>query len=228
MKAFVNQHIFTQTSLDSGALTQLAVIVRNFPEPGAYLGSIFHREQSIGQFYLAIDPNSPEAQLNIDLATVGRGRHAEERSDNTSSEHFVVSPKAYVIFHVSYGAGGFAVTVAKLGDTRETVEPFDSRELTRGDLFAVTLIRPGKYTATNLNGTARAEIRVAYPQLGREPFSPGEPVRVECTNGGFEPSSIRIDAAQGQVYRVQTERPARIKIELLEPDDGPRYEAKRI
>jgi hypothetical protein len=222
MKAYINRHIFTQTTLDSAALTQLGAVVRNFPEPSDYLGTIFHQEQPVGRFYLSIDDNCPATQVNVDLATVGRERSAEGCSDGPSMGRFVVSPEGYVVFHVSRGAGGFAVTLAKAGRRREqTEELFDSRELKLGDLFAVTLIRPGRYSVRNLNTRARGEIVVAYPRIGREPFRPGDPVAIRCTNRAFEPSSIRINAAQGQAYNIQTESPTRIKIELVEPDDGP-------
>jgi len=126
------------------------------------------------------------------------------------------------VFHVSRGAGGFAVTVAKVDRRREqAAELFDSRELKSGDLFAATLIRPGRFSVANRDGRARGEIVVAYPRIGRGPFRPDDPILVRCTDRAFEPASIRIDAAQGQAYNIQTETPTRIKIELIEPDDGP-------
>jgi hypothetical protein len=221
MNVYVNHHIFTQTTVDSGALTQLGVVVRQFPRPGDYLGTIFHREQPVGRFYLSIDKSCPATQVNIDLATVGRDAGAEGCSGGVPAAGFVVGPEGYVVLHVSHGAGGFAAAVAALGESREReAESFDSRALTAGDLFGVTLIRPGTYQVTNLDTEATAEIVVAYPRVGDQPFRPADPVAVQCTDSGFEPSSIQIEAAQGQVYQVQTSRPSRIRVELVEPDDG--------
>jgi hypothetical protein len=222
MKGFINYHIFTQTTLDSGALTQLGAVVHKFPDPGHYVGSIVHRDQSIGQFYLSVDPDCSATQVNIDLATVGRDSHTEEWSSRLPENRLVVGSDGYGVFHVSRGAGGFGATVTELGSSpTESTGAFDTRELKRGDLFAVTLIRPGTYRVVNLNTTVRGEIVVAYPQVGNEPFRPGDPVAVRCHDKGFEPPVIKIAAAQGHVYHIATTNPARIRVELIRPDDGP-------
>ena len=142
---------------------------------------------------------------------------------------------------VSRGADGYAVRVGIIGEKHES-GMFDSRELKKGDLFAVTLIRPGTYSVTNVNTKAKSEIVVSYPKIEkiREPYCPPEPVLIECTKKSFEPGKImekafeqnkstkkafergriEIKPAQGQVYRFKT--PSRIKIRLVRPDDGPK------
>jgi hypothetical protein len=172
MKAFINHHLFTQTSLDSGSLTMLGAVIHNFPEAGEYFGTVFRGSQTVASFRLTVDKESPAMQVNIDLATLHlpppepcdckAGPHDQEH-------HFVVNPKGYAVFHVSRGAGGFAVRVGKVPGEYET-KFFDSRELREGDLFAATLIRPGTYSVTNVKTGARGEVVVAYPpKVGKEP-----------------------------------------------------------
>jgi hypothetical protein len=222
MKDFINYHIFTQTTLDSGALTQLGAVVHKFPDPGHYVGSIIHRDQSIGRFYLSVDPDCSATQVNIDLATIGEDRVTEEWSNHLPENRFVVGSDGYGVFHVSRGAGGFAATVTQSGgNPSESGKQFDTRELKRGDVFAVTLIRPGTYRVVNLGTTVRGEIVVAYPQVRNELYRPGEPVAVRCHDNSFEPSLIKIAAAQGQVYHIATTNQTRIRIELVRADDGP-------
>jgi hypothetical protein len=84
----------------------------------------------------------------------------------------------------------------------------------------VTLIRPGTYSVRNVAGKARAEIVVSYPKIGKQPHRPDEPIEIVCTEKTFRPARIRVQAAQGQLYRVRTS--SRIAIELVEADDGPR------
>jgi hypothetical protein len=95
---------------------------------------------------------------------------------------------------------------------------FDSRELTEGDIFAVTMIRPGTYSVTNVHADTRGEIVVTYPKLGKVPYRPSNPITIDCTKKAFNRKEIKIAPAQGQVYHIKTR--SRIKIELLRPDDG--------
>ena len=54
---------------------------------------------------------------------------------------------------------------------------------------------------------------------GNKPHRPPEPVSIECTAGGFSKKTIDLKPAQGIIFRINT--PSRIKIDLVEPDDGP-------
>ena len=220
MKAYINHHLFTQTGVDSGSLTMHGAVVRNFPVPGQYSGTVFRGTRTVGHFQLSVQKDSPAMQVNIDLASLSPT--ASEGCGCKSMCHekgrlFEASPKGYVVFHVSRGAGGYAVHVGPM-EAEHKAASFDSRELKEGDLFAATLIRPGTYSVMNINTKARGEIVVAYPAPGKELHRPPEAVSIECTENALKPSKVRIEAAQGQVYRFKVR--SRIKIELVTPDDG--------
>lgn len=221
-KVFVNRHLFTQTSVDSGSLTMLGNVIHRFPEPGEYMG-VAARETATSSFRLRVDESSPTMQVTIDLATLGEGhRHSDDcgcqDTETGTDPTFVVNPAGYVVFHVSSGPGGYVVRVGRLDLPQAAL--FESTRLEGDDLFAVTLIRPGTYSVRNLAGEARGEIVVSYPAVGDQPYRPDEPVEVVCTEKAFRPARIRIQAAQGQLYRIRT--PSRIAIELAKPADGPR------
>ncbi|MDP2659400.1 MAG: hypothetical protein Q8R28_01545, partial [Dehalococcoidia bacterium] len=172
MKAFINRDLITQTGVDSGALTMLGSVVRNFPEPGEYLGTVFQGDREGARFQLAVDKESAAMQVDIDLANLSAAPREEcpcKEGSGGGLRRFVVNPKGYVVFHVSRGPGGYAVRVAGVAGEHQG-KPFDSRELQEGDLFAVTLIRPGAYSVSNLSNKARGEIVVAYPKAGKAPF----------------------------------------------------------
>lgn len=217
-KAFINHQLFTQTSLDSGAITMLGTVIHNFSESGKYLGDVLLGNRTVGKFYLTVDKECPAMQVNIDLSML---HQPASKHRKIIEKRFVVNPKGYAVFHVSRGAGGYAVRVGIIGEKHES-GMFDSRELKKGDLFAVTLIRPGTYSVTNVNTKAKSEIVVAYPKIEkiRESYCPPEPALIECTKKAFERGRIEIKPAQGQVYRFKT--PSRIKIRLVRPDDGPK------
>jgi hypothetical protein len=162
MKARINQLLFTQTSLDSGALTMLGAVIHSFSEPGRYRGTVLRGERPTARFSLAVDDDCAETQVNVDLATL------------KPEEQIQVNPRRFVVFHVSRGAGGYAVRVGRLsGEKEEAV--FDSRELRNGDTFAATLIRPGTYTVANVNNRARGQVVVAYPKVGVRRTAPQTP-----------------------------------------------------
>jgi hypothetical protein len=132
-------------------------------------------------------------------------------------EHLVLNAKGHAVFQAPEGAEGYAVVAEAAGPGGPA--PFDSRQLGGDDLFAVTLIRPGTYTMTNLLTGAEGRITVAYPTVGDRPYQPPDPVSVECTKQGFAPDTIDLQPAQGIIFRFGT--PSRIKIDLVEPLDRP-------
>lgn len=220
-RVFVNHHLFTQTDVDSGSLTMLGTVIHRFPEPGEYLG-VAERGGETRSFRLTVDATSPSQQTNIDLASLEPGAESGsdcgcKPGDAAPDRAFVVNPAGYVVFHVSRGSGGYVVRVGRVDKQDEAV--FDSVRLDGDDLFAVTLIRPGTYAVRNPISGAHGEIAVAYPKAGKQAYRPSEPVTIECTDKGFRPAKIKLQAAQGQVYRFGT--PSRIQIELVAPDDGP-------
>lgn len=220
MKPMLDQHMFTQIGLDSGALTILGAVVHNFPERGAYRGVVLRNDRIETTFYLMVDENSPASQVHIDLA---RLNDLPSKACCTSDHpepgpHFVVNPKGYAVFYVSSGAGGYAVHVGTI-DAGPKPKSFDSRELREGDLFSATLLRPGKYVVTNVKTESKLEIEVAYPRMGKTAYSPPDPIKIECTSDGIRAEHTKLRPAQGQLYHFKT--PSRIIIDLVEPNDGP-------
>jgi hypothetical protein len=66
---------------------------------------------------------------------------------------------------------------------------------------------------------APGELVVNYPPLGTTPHRAASPVRIECTQAGFSPSSLEITATQGCIVAPLV--PSRIKIELVTPFNPP-------
>lgn len=214
-KAVFNRYLFSQISLDSGALTILGTVLHNFSESGRYVINVWRGESLVGSKDLSVDPACTDMQVNFDLA------HFDEEDKECCGDAATplsVHPKGYAIFHVSSGAGGFAVTAGRV-DTERPDKVFDSRELQAGDMFAATILRPGIYSVANALARTKAKIAVAYPKVGQAPYVPDKPVFIECTREGFQPPSIEVGAGQSQVFRIVV--PTRLKIDLLKPDDGP-------
>lgn len=224
MRTSIDPYFFTQIGLDSGALTMLGAVVHPLGEPGEYRGTVHTEEGPETEFYISADKGRAIAQATIDLAKLTRPRQPAERrccDDDESGSYvgrrFVVHPKGYALFHVSGGRGGFWVNLAR-AEEEHAAPRWTSRELEQGDIFAAVLVRPGKYSLRNELSRASAEITVPYLTAGDTAYRPPEPVQIEC-GAAIEPRELRIQPFQG--FNIHVVDPARVKIELLEPDDGP-------
>jgi hypothetical protein len=174
---------------------------------------------------LVLAPHTPSAagpvEVHVDL---GRALAAPGRVAALLPEDLAVVEQGYAVFHAPPGSSGLAVQL-NAPQAGAGAPSFDSRKLQNGDIFAVTLLRPGRYSLTNsLGSTAGAavqgEIRVAYPVIGDQPYRPPEPLQVQVGAGGFQPNSIQLQPVQGLIFHIG-DVAARIQIELVEPDDGP-------
>jgi hypothetical protein len=246
MNTVTDLPVFTQTSFDSGALSGLGAVVHRLTQSGEHRVTVLQGEKAIQTFPLRVlaMPAQPPAgplsapaprpfpaagpvEVHVDL---GRALAAPGQVTPLLPGDLAVVEQGYAVFHAPPGSSGLAVQLN--APQAETGAPiFDSRKLQNGDIFAVTLLRPGRYSLTNTlhstgagpapGGTgAQGEIRVAYPVIGDKPYRPPDPLQVQVGEGGFQPNSIQLQPVQGLIFHVGNVA-ARIQIELVEPDDGP-------
>lgn len=221
MSTTFDPYFFNQIGLDSGALTMLGTVVHSFVEPGEYRGTVHRGEGPEATFYLSVDSASAIAQATIDLAQEGSGKTDDCGCAGQGSKHegrrFVVHPRGFAVFHVSGGSGGYWVNIRRAEEDPEH-QAYDSRRLHPGDIFSAVLIRPGRYSLKNELSKAEAEITVPYPSVGKTAYRPPAPIDLQCGKT-IEPREIVLQPMQG--LNVHVQETARVKIELLEPDDGP-------
>lgn len=210
-----DRNFFTQIGLDSGALTMLGAVVHTFGEPGEYRGTAQRGDGPEATFQVSVDRSCAVAQVNIDLATLAG---EDDGCGCGETRRFVVHPKGYAAFHVSGGSGGYWVNL-RPADEDPDVKAYDSRQLAPGDIFAAMVLRPGLYTIENELSKARGELTVAYPTVGKVAYRPPASLDAECGET-IKPRAIRLMPSQG--LNVHVTAPARIKITLVEPDDGPK------
>lgn len=222
MKPVLNPLVFSQINSDSGSLTLLTSTIHKISEAGSYDGTIMRGSDTVGLFRLnAIDlpptdcATEAKSQVNIDLKSLDLPAtdHIESLSHNT----FQVKTGGYAVFHVSGGAGGYSVELQKTGEQKTKV--FDSKKLGENDNFIATVLRPGTYNITNIDNKTKAELVVAYPEIGKIPKQP-QAVKVECTPKAISPGKIKINPTEPLLFSFKTT--SRIKIELTKPEDRPR------
>jgi len=220
--------LFSQIGLDSGALTLLGSVVHRFTEPGEYRGVALRPNAPASVFYLTVEKDRAINQVSIDLAALAEPGASSQACctcgkmhDGPSQGHFLLGAGGYVAFHVSGGPGGFAVRLGKSADQPQPKD-FDSAAITGGDLFAATILRPGRYSVKNLaqTGAQAGEIDVAYPAPGETAYQPPPPIRIDCTHTGFDPAKVALTAMQGSLFVCHV--PSRLKIELVTALDPPK------
>ena len=202
----INRALLVNAALDSAAITVRGTVFHVFGEAGDHDVAILRDGRVAGRFTVAVQPEGAVPQVNVDLAGLAADA---DRSGNITAQ-YAVREGGVMGFHADQGIGRYAVVISHTaGGGSRTV--LDSRgQLPAGDLFAVTLVTPGTYRATNLTTQARLPITVAMPGRG-EPYRPARPTLVRAGDHGFDPAAAHILAGQSIVLLAET--PARFLVE---------------
>ncbi len=196
-----NTRLLTTSIFDSGALGVLVHLIHRFPQVGTYQAVVFRDGQRVGTTCFRVTEEAAATQLNVDLAAVAQPAGAVTCACREHPESApAVSPEGHVLFHAPRAIGTYAVVV---GEAREGAQAvFDSRSLTDGDLFALTLIEPTTYGVESPNGRGAGEIKVAPVPPGTD-LRTVAPVYIDATREGFQPAQVNVHAGQGIVFRAR-------------------------
>lgn len=208
MTANLNRQLLNTTSFDSGALGMLAMVVHQFSTPTRYHAAVMRGGHTVAEVPFTVDEKSEAMQFDIDLAQAeadAGGKPHDCRCHDEMQPAAVVSPKGYVLFHASSGTG-YSVVVSNESDKTR----FDSTQLGKGDLFALSLLEPAVYSLANTVTGAAGEIEVTFTAEAARRIHELETRYVNVTAKTFDPRRIEVSSTQGLVFRVDA--PARIVI----------------
>jgi hypothetical protein len=220
MPAFINTSIISATSFSSTELGVLATIAHAMDAEGKFSLRVIQGDIVIGQTRLTISAGAATDNVTLDLATLRASSRKALRSE------YELRKGGYVVFFVSQGEGRYRVVISdetvgrayqKAAARGDVV--FDSAQLRGGDVYVVTLVRPGLYDMemVSTEGGARGELTVSYPVVGREPYVASEPLTIECEKSALRPAAASIGPGQGAIFRLAV--PASITVRLRSPDD---------
>ncbi|HKY13524.1 MAG TPA: hypothetical protein VJM33_01275 [Microthrixaceae bacterium] len=221
-----------QTHFDSAMPSGSAVVGHPLPAAGDYVVSRLEGRSLVRTHAMAVratvddDTNlgrmpAPALQFadeEVRLPSVGRTLAAEEIDALRLREGGVAS---------FTGAAGTEHTarIQQVSKAGRATTVWDSTKLVAGDLYALSIGRPGTYRMRNSADGSEATVVVTYPVRGKRGYRPAAPVTVRCTERGFDAKEVTIGPLQGLV--VQVEAPARVVIDLVEADDGPERDKPR-
>ena len=221
INAMINRQLFTTRVFDSGALTVLASVIHQFGEAGLYYVTIRRGDAVLGTTRFQVSTESTAMQLNVDLAVAGsagarsafiRGARAASKDCHcgssvseaphaaTAAGPRIVSTKGYVQFFVSQGEGGLSASIAKESGNKVL---FDTTALGSGDLFALSLLAPAKFSMVNKAASATGTITVTLSKEVLRNLKATAPVYVDASKGAFAPKDVQLSSAQGLVFRVK-------------------------
>ena len=213
MQSRLNKQLFNTSTHDSGALGMMAMVIHPFGTAGRHRAVVMSQGRPVAEVEFDVDATSTVMQHDIDLAQVAQqGRQRPEACACKGAVQSVgtVSPKGYVLFHASSGHGHSVVV-----NNADGKPVFDSTVLNDGDLFAVSLLEPTRYTLRNTAGSAKGEIEVAFNDEIAKRIQQLETRYVDVHEKAFEPGFIELASTQGLVFRIKG--PSRIVIEKQAP-----------
>lgn len=222
-KVLLNRAMFSIRPYESSALTVLTTLFHHFTEAGNYElfvrlgGAVIHRAA------IQVGEKGAQQQFNLDLASL-RDTEARECCDKEAGTRYTLAVNSIMGFYVSQGTGVYSVEIART-EHKERRALDSAAHIPAGDLFAVTLVRPGTYRAVNEEGGAEAVIRVK-PASPKD-YQPGQAVLVTSDARAFKPKRVDIMSGHSVVFRCET--PARLRVELVEPAESapkPRQEMR--
>lgn len=216
MTVRVNRELLATTTFDSGSLGLMAMVIHQFSAPGHYVVAVTEQGRIVTNVEFDVDEKSTNMQLDIDLAAAASKAHGRPADCDCKSEPHVpnvVSAKGYVLFYASK-AGSYSATVAN--QDRKLI--FDSTRLGNGDLFAISLLEPTRYSMKNTLGQAAGEIDVTLkPEMAKR-IKTLDTAYVDVTEKEFKPSKIELTSSQGLVFRVAgTARIVVSKVDRIRP-----------
>jgi hypothetical protein len=229
--ASVNRSFMHQTSFDSATPSGPAVVAHQLTTPGDFEVVVARDDSAMRRIPLRVEARSenleepePRPPSNVPVGMVAEvDPVALVRDPAVRRRGFRVFVDGYLSFKTGR-PHGYRCYVTNAGGSTDGLE-FDSTELGPSDIYAQTLVRPGRYSVTNALTEVRADLTVSYPKLEPTPYQPPDPLRVTCREEGFGQDPMELSPVQCVIFELDS--PARILIELTEPDDGPSPEPSR-
>jgi hypothetical protein len=233
----LNRSAFVVRPYRSTEVAILATLFHRFAEPGDY--TVFARQPGgeAQQLAVRVLADGGALSLNIDLASQESAPPGCCPDDNA-----IQLQKGGVLgLYVSEGSAAYTISIQAMGAKEKHGLLESQKMLPKGDLFAVTLVRPGDYKGTNSLNQAQMWARVQMPPVPESPpgnraeaarrpksdYSPAEATLVHVGASGFEPKETRIFAGQTLVFLLDADASLVVELESVDDPGQPRRRVTR-
>lgn len=223
----INTYALQHNPIESAKIGVLGSVAAVLQNEGNYFGTVLRDGYEVGNFRLVVTNNHPNTQADVDMAVMAKDvvpevkegccPSDEDAAAQTSGQEQVynVAKGGYMVLHASQGQGNFQVMVDFLPQGgSERVEFFNSDELRPGNIFIVTLMRPGHYQLRDHVQGRQGTINVSYPPAPTGDYVAPEPVQVQVNGGEF--GNLNLQPTQSIVFYVMQPR-ASLSVTMMNP-----------
>jgi hypothetical protein len=169
--------------------------VHQYTLSGQYQVDIFRHEKLTSSIVIDVSSEYGDKQLSIDLAV------SNSRPSPVNDCTYKLSTEGYAVFFVGSGSGGYAVKSYPLA-SKDEEQVFDSRRLNAGDLFGLTLLRPGQYRIEETSRKIALGLYVGEVEPGKNGYVPPAALHLDIDQLEKANEHIRVQQAQGIVFRT--------------------------
>jgi hypothetical protein len=177
-----------------------------------------------------VEEGNAPSQIDIDLSEFSRSAAPRQESACPEEQVILLNTQGVIAFYASQGIERYTVSVNQ--DLREKkLTLLDSQKaLPEGDVFAVTLVRPGAYRVEDVARKGEKQLQrgdtTIHPAVGqiqvspppRENYRADQITLVERTREGFKPREVSIYSGQSVAFLCRV--PAQIRVEPVQPAPG--------
>jgi hypothetical protein len=224
MSILINRSLLDQTTFSSTSPSGLACVIHTVAHEGEHelqvLGEAETHAETVPMTIGRQEPGgaTPVARLEVNPTALGAARR--KRGASEPPVHQILQPGAHLWINTPVPQDARRVRLVRKADDAVV---FDTASLGAGDRFAVTLVRPGRYQVENQLDGSKLMLMVESPVTGKLPYRPPPPMQIACTAAGFEAPTPLVKPLQGLIFVCSA--PARLHLDLCEPDDGSPSEA---
>ncbi len=217
MSAKINRHLIKQTRFDSGSLTQLGFVAHQYKTSGRYKVDVYRENELRTSCYIDVDTDNESLQASIELSGLELGINTSKKGSccDSNVKIYKINREGYALFYVNKGAGKYHVKSYYL-ESRGESYLFDSTTLNKGDLFGLTLLRPGRYQLRDGNSNPLSSLVVEAVKPLEKKYVPPEAINVELSEI-HKMKEISLLQAQGIIFNAKSDN--RVIIDFEDDDE---------
>jgi hypothetical protein len=207
--AAFNRALLSRQPVDSSALAVRGALFHRFVRPGRYEVVVRRGSRAVHRELLVVADQQGATQLDVRL-----GDPADEQGCQCGKRDAAggaLQTGGVMAFHAARGSANYQVRIERWHDKGRELELDSAAGLPAGDLFAASLVTPGRYRVL-LGQKAVTDVVVRPPQPGK-PHRTDQPVLLK-TGGKAQKKGVEIDAGNSIVLWL--EEPGTVRFEPLE------------
>lgn len=211
-KVLLNREVFTRRAHEATALRVLGTLIHRLPDAGTHELFVFGNGSLIHRAPVDV-ADGGSFQINIDMTKPMDARYH-------------IAPGGALGFFASSGSGQYHVRIDQIKGKERVVVLDSTKGVPAGDLYALTLVRPGRYRVVDTVNKGEAVVTVEMParppqrrlrdaasasRAATPRYRPDQPTGLFVGRGEIKPHEVRILAGQTVVFECSLAANVRVE-----------------